>query len=167
MMHQAQMLPPLQWVMTSSWPSSPAKRYDGTRSFSEIVFLCCSVHKHFVSFPFLTFHFPVVQTSTWSDPLTVFFRIWMLKTKMRIPWTSWKDRRLCPAEFVRGITGPPAVHTRTHLVLCRRNWPSNWVSPQEKKRRQPVRNLHVVLLSTFWVPISFVFFKWILFSFNI
>lgn len=77
---------------------------------------------------------------------------------MKIPWTSWKDRRSCPAVSVKGITGPLAVHTRTHLVLCRRSWPSSWVCPREIKRRQQVRKLYDVLLSIFGEPIVHFFF---------
>lgn len=157
------MLPPLQWVMTSSWPSSPVKRYDGDEltffaliHFKKLLFLSTQVFCKFwlwrVSLPCCT-----DANLKWFSPL--FYRTWMLKTKMRTPWTSWKVRRSCLAVSVRGITGPLAVRTRTRLVQCRRNWLSSWVCPRVKKRRQQVWQLHVIL-SIFWKSIiHFVFNK--------
>lgn len=53
---------------------------------------------------------------------------------MRIPWTNWKDRRLCLAVFAKETIGPPAVPTRTRWAPCRRSWPSSWVFPPGTRR---------------------------------
>lgn len=71
-------------------------------------------------------------------PTPLFFRTWILKTRMKIPWTSWKARRSCPAVFVKGITGPPAVPIKTLWVPCRRSWLSSWVCPLGRRRRLQV-----------------------------
>lgn len=61
-------------------------------------------------------------------------RTWTHKTRMRILWTNWKDRRLCLVVFAKVTIGPPAVHTRTHWAPCRRSSLNSLGFPLETRR---------------------------------
>lgn len=60
-------------------------------------------------------------------------RTWTPQTRMKIPWTNWKDRRLCLAVFAKATIGPPVVRTRTPWARCRRSWLNSLGLPPETR----------------------------------
>ncbi len=113
------MLPPPQSATMSSWLSFPARRWASIVSGS---LMCSSPHnacKHALTVVLVC---DVLGLACFWIPHLTSCRTWTPKTRMRIPWTNWKDRRLCLVVFAKATIGPPAVRTRTPWAPCRRSW---------------------------------------------
>ena len=106
-----------------------------------------------------------------TEPLILpFCRTWTPKTRMRIPWTNWRDRRLCPVVFAKATIGPPAVRTRTPWAPCRRSWlNSSDFPPQTRKSLlalvpSALQSHHQILICFSWSTVGLD--GWLFFSFS-